>query len=91
MRPVMGWVSSCKKGSELEIRLKTGPVITIPHRDDLRWGDSVRVFYDYERMRPGQIILLDKLHQMSEEVEATWDEEDHPWDEPNIDNILAGL
>lgn len=90
MHPTEGWVASTK-GSELVIRLRTGPTFTIPHRDDLRWGDSVRVFYDYEKMKPGRIYLLDKLHQMGEEREATWGEEDHPWDTPNIEDILAGL
>lgn len=90
MHPVVGWVSGCT-GSELEIRLRTGPRFTIPRRPNLKWGDSVRVFYDYDKMKPGQIILLDDLHLMGVEREAAWSEEDHPWDEPNIEDILASL
>ena len=90
MRPITGWVSDIT-GSELEIRLKTGPVITIPRRPDLRWGDSVRVFYDYERMEPGQILSLNSMHEMGETREAPWTEEDHPWDTDDLLAIIEGL
>lgn len=90
MTPVVGWVSNCK-GSELEIRLKTGPRFTIPRRPNLKWGDSVRVFYDYDKMRPGQIILLDDLHLMGAEREATWGEEDNPWTDDEILGIVDSL
>ena len=90
MMPVVGWVSNVR-GPELEIRLQTGPRFTIPHREDLRWGDSVRVFYDYGKMKPGQVIPLDKLHEMSEVKEITWGPEDNPWDESEILSIVDGI
>lgn len=90
MRPVVGWVSGYT-GSELEIRLRTGPTITVPSRANLRWGDSVRVFYDYDKMRPGQILSLEQLATMREQTEITWGEEDLPWNEPDIQDIINSL
>jgi len=90
MIPVEGWVSRIQ-GPELKIRLRTGPTITVPRRDDLRWGESVRVFYNYDKMRPGQILSLEQLATMREQTEITWGEEDHPWNEPNIQDIINSL
>ncbi len=90
MRPITGWVSAIK-GSEAEIRLKTGPTIITPVRDGLHWGESVRVFYNYDKMCPGQVLTLEELALMGAEDEDTWTEEDHPWDETDICNIIESL
>jgi hypothetical protein len=88
--PVVGWVSRIN-GPDLEIRLRTGPRFNIPRRDDLRWGESVRVFYDYDNMRPGQILSLEQLALMREEKYIPWGDEDNPWDEAETMDIINSL
>jgi hypothetical protein len=86
-RGVPGWVAdSC--GPELTIKLRTGPTFTIPRREDLRWGDSVLVCFDHERLRPGQVISLAEAHAVRDVAEMPWIDADLPHDIPGPEELL---
>lgn len=84
---VPGWVID-SVGPELTIQLKTGPTFRIPKRPDLGWGDTVRVCYDYERMRPGQVISLEQLRSEMDAAEMPWLDSDLPWADPEEEELL---
>lgn len=88
--PIIGWVVD-SRGPELLIRLKTGPTVSIPNRDDLAWGDPVRVCYDYENMRVRQVLSLNQIHDQGIIKEVQWGEADLPWDDPEIEELLEVL
>lgn len=90
MLAVEGWVSRVD-GPDREICLRTGPTITVPRRPDLRWGESVRVCYNYNTMQPGDILSLEVLAERSEVKEQPWGEEDLPWDEFDMWSVVDSL
>lgn len=84
---VPGWVID-SVGPELTIQLKTGPTFRIPKRPDLKWGDTAYVCYNYERMRPGQVLSLAQLQADPEMLETPWLDSDLPWPDPEEEDLL---
>lgn len=87
-RPIVGWVID-SSGPELSIKLKTGPIVQVPFRDDLRWGDPAFVLYDYERMRVRGVWSYAELVADDEVAEPCV----HPLENPlaiDLDDLMGG-
>lgn len=90
MKPIPGWViDDC--GPELLIKLRTGPTVAVPLRDDLRWGDPAFVLYDYESRKVNRVWSYDELVADEGAVEILWHEFDNPWELPTLEEVVEAL
>lgn len=64
MIATIGWVEDIGP-TDVLIKLKAGRSVRVPRRNGLKWGESVRVFWEEESMRVGNIMTLDELHILS--------------------------
>ena len=60
----MGWVEDIGP-TDVLIKLKAGRSVRVPRRGGLKWGESVRIFWEEESMRVGHVMTLDELHILS--------------------------
>jgi hypothetical protein len=85
--PVRGWViDDC--GPELLIKLKSGPTVQVPNRDDMRWGDPAYVLYDYESHQVRTVLSHDQFIADEGAEEIVWHELDLPWDIPTPEELI---
>jgi len=85
-----GWVEDVKPTGIL-IKLKAGRTFEVPRRINLKWGESVRVFWNEETNRIGHIMTLDELHLLDSPKEFTMPEEYLQYETPSVDEIIAEL
>jgi len=90
MRPLAGWViDDC--GPETSIKLKTGPIIRVPHREDLRWGDPAYIFYDHESAHIRDVLSFDQIMEDAGSEEIPWHKFDTPWELPTPEELVDYL
>lgn len=85
-----GWVEGIDTTGAL-IKLKAGPTVRIPRMPGLKWGESVRVFWNEKTNHIGSVQTLDDLHYLYDPKELTWSEACLPWENPTAEEIVDDL
>lgn len=86
MRPLKGVVTDVMDG--LQIKLESGPSVHWPERHDMKLGDKVLIFYNFEK---GRIVGLAKESEMTKEAELEERYYEPADEEINYDVILDRL
>lgn len=85
----MGWVEDLGP-TEVLIKLKAGRTFAFPKRPGLKWGTSVRVFWNEKTAKVGNVMTLDELNLLKDPREIPESEQLPPHDD-DIQRIIDNL